>query len=181
MKLRLDYDKYTFRIVDAFYMLKSIPAPYLVRISASGEGLHIAKEGDYAYDDPLYINYDDPRRLRMNRIRQRAGVSHNLLWDVKKGKRPGPWHTIENIVDILAFACKLYELRINRKSYISPPLSKARRQNRKMKRKDIDAMLEIAQRQLEYIELKAKEEGLDGLQDGMKRIREDIHGWMSGK
>ena len=124
MKLRIDYDKYTFRIVDAFYMLKNIPFPYDVRISAGGEGLHIAKEGNYDYDDPLYTNYDDPRRLRMNRIRQRAGVSHNLLWDVKKGKRPGPWHTIENIVDILAFMCKLYELRINRKFDIPLPPSK---------------------------------------------------------
>ena len=110
MKLRIDYDKYTFRMTDTFYMLKFIPPPYYVRISASGEGLHIVKEGDYTYNDPLYNMYDDPRRLRMNRIRQRAGVSHNFLWDVKKGKRPGPWHTIKNIVDILTFMCALKEI-----------------------------------------------------------------------
>ena len=127
MKLRLDYDKFTFRIVDAFYMLKSIPFPYDVRISASGEGLHVCKDGEYTYNDPLYKMYDDPRRLGMNRTRLHAGVSHNLLWKVKKGNAAGPWSKIENIVDILAFVCKLYELRINRKSYISPPLSKVQR------------------------------------------------------
>ena len=121
MKLRIDYDKYTYRIVDAFYMLKSIPTPYDVRISASGEGLHVRKDGEYTYNDPLYRMYDDPRRLGMNRTRQRAGVSHNILWNVKKGIAAGAWFKIENIVDILAFMCKLYE---NRKPYIPLPPSK---------------------------------------------------------
>ena len=107
MKLRIDYDNYAWRMSDTFYMLKSIPTPYNARISASGNGLHIYKEGDYTYDDPLYVAYDDPRRLRMNRIRQRAGVSHNLLWDVKNGKRPGPWVTINNIADVLTFMTHL--------------------------------------------------------------------------
>ena len=127
MKLRIDYDKYTWRIVDAFCMLKHIPTPYDVRISASGEGLHIRKDGDYTYDDPLYIMYDDPRRLRMNRIRQRAGVSHNLLWNVKKGNVPGAWFKIENMVDVLAFMCRLYDTEQNRKPYIPLPPSKVRR------------------------------------------------------
>lgn len=126
MKLRLDYDKFTFRILDAFYMLKSIPAPYDVRISASGEGLHIIKDGDYTYDNPLYVMYDDPRRLKMNRIRQRAGVSHNILWSKKKGSVPEQWYHIENIVDIMAFACRLYEVNKNRKPYIPLPPSKVR-------------------------------------------------------
>ena len=124
VKLRLDYDKYAYRIVDCFDMLKSVPTPYDVRISASGEGLHIRKDGDYTYDDPLYKMYDDPRRFRMNRIRQRAGVSHNLLWDVKKGNAPGAWFKIENIVDILAFMTRLFE---NRKPYIPLPPSKVQR------------------------------------------------------
>ena len=127
MKLHLDYDKFTYRIVDAFYMLKNIPFPYDVRISSSGEGLHIRKDGNYTYNDPLYKMYDDPRRLGMNRTRLHAGVSHNILWNVKKGIVAGAWFTIENIVDIWAFMCKLYELRINRKSDISPPPSKVRR------------------------------------------------------
>lgn len=123
MNLHLDYDKFTFRIVDAFYMLKSIPTPYDVRISASGSGLHIRKDGNYTYNDPLYKMYDDPRRLRMNRTRQRAGVSHNILWKVKKGNAAGTWFAIENMVDVLAFMCKLYDTEINRKSYIPfPPL-----------------------------------------------------------
>ena len=110
MKLRIDYDKYTFRMIDTDHMLRDIPIPYDVRLSASGSGLHIRKDGDYTYNDPLYIKYDDPRRLRMNRIRQRAGVSHNLLWDKKKGSRPGPWHHINNLVDILTFTTRLFEV-----------------------------------------------------------------------
>lgn len=109
MILRIDYDKFPYRVADTFYMLKAIPKPYQVRVSASGNGLHIVKDGDYTYDDPLYIAYDDPRRLRMNRIRQQNGVSHNLLWDVKRGKRPGPRTTINNIVDVLTFMTRLGE------------------------------------------------------------------------
>lgn len=110
MKLRLDWDKHVFRIVDTANMLKAIPTPYYVRISASGSGLHICKKGNYTYDDPLYKTYDDPRRLRMNRIRQRAGVSHNLLWSLKNGKQSGHWQRIETLVDILAFTTRLFEV-----------------------------------------------------------------------
>ena len=110
MKLRIDYDKYIFRMVDTVHMLRNIPVPYDVRISASSEGLHIRKDGDYTYNDDLYIKYDDPRRLRMNRIRQRAGVSHNLLWNKKKGNVPGQWHRINNLVDILTFTIRLFEV-----------------------------------------------------------------------
>lgn len=110
MKLHLDWDKYTYRMVDTFHMLKSIPTPYDVRISASSDGLHISKDGNYTYDDPLYTAYDDPRRLKMNRIRQHAGVSHNILWDVKRGKHATSWIHIETIVDILAFATRLFEV-----------------------------------------------------------------------
>lgn len=136
MKLRLDYDKYTFRFTDTLYMLKSIPLPYNVRVSASGEGLHIIKDGDYTYDDPLYITYDDPRRLRMNRIRQRNGVSHNFLWSMKPFKRnkreAGKLHRIETITDILAFMTHLYDItEQNRKSYIPLPLSKLAGVNQK--------------------------------------------------
>lgn len=121
MKLRLDYDKYIYRMTDTFYMLRSIPTPFYVRISASGEGLHVCKEGEYDYDDPLYTMYDDPRRLRMNRIRQRAGVSHNLLWDVKKGKKPGAWAKIKNNVDALIFLCTLKEILQPPKALYSTP------------------------------------------------------------
>jgi len=110
MKLRIDYDKYIYRLSDTFYMLRAIPTPYDVRISASGEGLHIRKDGYYTYDDPLYKMYDDPRRLRMNRIRQRAGVSHNILWAKKKGSTPSKWHHINNLVDILSFVTRLFEV-----------------------------------------------------------------------
>ena len=111
MKLRIDYDKFIFRMVDTFNMLNTIPTPYDVRISASGEGLHIRKEGDYTYDDPLYTMYDDPRRLRMNKIRQRAGVSHNLLWAEKpytqQKKEAGSWHRIRDLVDVWRFVVQL--------------------------------------------------------------------------
>lgn len=128
MNLHLDYDKYTYRFADAYYMLRNIPLPYRVRKSASGEGLHILKDGDFSYDDPLYIAYDDPRRLRMNCIRQQNGVSHNLLWTSKRGNEAAAWTCIRSSGDILSFMTRLYDVGgKNRKPYIPLPPSKVRR------------------------------------------------------
>ena len=124
MKLRLDWDRFTFRMKDTLYMLKNIPTPFDVRISPGGEGLHIKRNGDYDYNNPLYRRYDDPRRLYINRLREENGVSHNILWDVKKGRRAGTWHTINNIVDILSFMTKLHEIvRTIRPYYYIYPLT----------------------------------------------------------
>ena len=124
MKLRLDWDKFTFRMEDTLYMLKNIPTPFDVRISPGSEGLHVKRDGDYTYNDPLYRMYDDPKRLRINRLRNEHGVSHNILWDVKKGQRAGTWHTIHNIVDILSFMTKLHEIvRTIRPYYYIYPLT----------------------------------------------------------
>ena len=115
MKLRLDYDKFVYRMEDTLYMLKSIPTPFDVRISPNKEGLHVRKDGDFDYNDPLYFWYDDPKRLRINRLRNENGISHNILWDVKKGQCAGTWHTINNVVDILSFMTRLPETYIYRK------------------------------------------------------------------
>jgi len=113
MKLLLDYDKFTLRMEDTFYMLKDIPKPFDVRLSPGMEGLHLRKEDNYTYDDPLYHKYDDPRRLHINRLRQQNGVSHGILWNKKKNSLAGTWHTMRNNVDILSFMTKLHELSKN--------------------------------------------------------------------
>ena len=115
MKLLLDYDKFVYRMEDTLYMLKNIPTPFDVRVSPGGEGLHVRKDGDYTLNDPLYQRYDDPKHLRISRIRKQNGVSYNMIFDVKKGRRAGMWHTIHNVVDILSFMTKLTETYIYRK------------------------------------------------------------------
>ena len=129
MKLHLDYDEYAHRFTDTYSMLRTIPLPYRVRKSASGEGLHIVKDdGDYTYDDPLYNVYDDPRRLRINRIRQQHGVSHNILWCRKRGDIVEAWSYIRSSGDVLAFMTRLYDIADkNRKQYIPLPPSMVRR------------------------------------------------------
>ena len=123
MILRIDYDKFVWRVVDTLYMLKDIPTPFDVRISPGNEGLHIRKEGDYTYDNPLYQRYDDPKRLHINRLRQQNRLSSNVLWDVKKGRSAGTWHRINNNADILSFMTLLKDLDMYRKQrkYVAMP------------------------------------------------------------
>ena len=87
-------------------ILYSLPRPFFVRISSSGEGLHLIvmslDEWDwrrYAYDDPMRIALDEQREHHRLPVR-------NLLWDVKNGKPAGQWRIIrterdiENYIDV---------------------------------------------------------------------------------
>lgn len=84
-------------------IMYAMPRPFYVRISSSGTGLHIRvdhrKEWDwsrFAYDDPMRIDLDEQReRLKL--------PVHNLLWDVKNGKRAGHWHLITSERNIESF------------------------------------------------------------------------------
>ena len=67
-------------------IMYSLPRPFFVRVSSSGEGLHLAVPAGeewgwqrQAYDDPMRIDLD------MQRVRHRLPV-RNLLWDVKDRK-----------------------------------------------------------------------------------------------
>ena len=78
----------------------AMPRPFFVRLSSSGEGLHIAvpdcQEWDYRR-----ICYDDPMRIDLDGQRARKGLPvHNLLWDMKKGKSAGAWQIMRSERDI---------------------------------------------------------------------------------
>lgn len=111
--MRLDYDSATRRGLHTLMMLYNMPYPYRVRLSSGGRGLHIERdckncEND-CYDCPLYTLYDDQRRLKMNRARKVAGLSHNLLFDAKNGRYVGEWihikssNDIENILRLFSY------------------------------------------------------------------------------
>jgi len=104
--LKIDIDKVhrrsRFEIQRIMY---SLPRPFFVRISSSGEGLHLVVpalgEWDWrrqAYDDPMRIALDEQRDYHRLPVR-------NLLWDVKNGKPAGQWriirteHGIEDYID----------------------------------------------------------------------------------
>jgi len=81
-------------------IMYSLPRPFFVRISSSGEGLHLVvpalDEWDwqrYAYDDPMRIDLDTQREHHRLPVR-------NLLWDVKNGKPAGQWRIIRTERDI---------------------------------------------------------------------------------
>ena len=100
----LDYDSATRRGLHTLMMLHNLPKPYRARVSAGGRGLHIERDckncDNDCYDCPLYTLYDDQRRLKMNRARKDAGLSHNLLFDVKNGHSVGSWVNVRNSSDV---------------------------------------------------------------------------------
>ncbi len=103
--IRLDIDEY-----DELSLLKLLFSlrPCQVRISASGKGLHVKKEGDADYTSWVYTIWDDPKRLELNIARAKAGVSHNVLWDIKQGKHTSEWVNIITPLDAVHFFERLY-------------------------------------------------------------------------
>ncbi len=93
--------------------LISLQKPYWIR--KGNKGVNIKKEDcpgcsqmpqdersqTSCYDCWLYVIFDDRNRLKLNRQQEYCGLSHNILWDVKKGKsKPGEWTYIESEQDI---------------------------------------------------------------------------------
>jgi hypothetical protein len=101
--LKLDIDAvYKRERLQLQKIMYALPRPFDVRLSSSMEGLHIrvplCGEWDYrrCYDDKMRVALDE-QRLRWNL------PVHNLLWDVKEGKRAGDWKTIRTEREIERF------------------------------------------------------------------------------
>jgi len=83
--------------------LYSMPRPFLVRLSSSREGLHLAVPACAEWDYRRF-SYDDPMRIRLDEQRVRARLPvKNLLWDIKNGKTASEWNTIKTERDIERF------------------------------------------------------------------------------
>lgn len=109
--VRLDYDSYkagleTSRIERLTALALLVEYPIQIRHSASGYGLHI-KFTCHCDDEDCYncniYEFDDQRRLMFNKQRKDKGLSHNVLWDTKKGVQAEQWTTIKNLYDFLVF------------------------------------------------------------------------------
>ncbi len=93
--MTIDFDNSAERLDELLECLNSLPQPYLIRKSSGGEGLHIKLAEDV--DDTKYREkWDDPVRLRLDRIRAEHGLTGNMLDNVKNGKVSGKWVKIEN-------------------------------------------------------------------------------------
>ena len=84
--------------------LIALEKPYEIR--RGNKGVNIRKDcvgctnAGSCYDCWLYTIYDDRNRLKLNRQQEFQGLSHNILWDIKKGKeKPDTWHWIESEQD----------------------------------------------------------------------------------
>jgi hypothetical protein len=99
-KLRLVWNNFLERKIETATMLHLIPMPFKVRVNAGGEGLHIVSDIEVDYNSLLYKWFDDPLRLKDNKARQAAGLSHNFLWVMENGKEAGQWSTIKNGEDL---------------------------------------------------------------------------------
>lgn len=106
MKLDIDWmSKRTSRF------LISLEKPYEIR--RGNKGVNVRKDcsgcartwtNQSCYDCWLYVIFDDKNRLKLNRQQEFRGLSHNILWDIKKGvKKPGEWERIETEQDIDRF------------------------------------------------------------------------------
>ncbi len=98
--LKLDFDKINRKVVR--FLLQSYLMPYEVRVGFKGINLRKlcgCSGRENCYDCWLYLK-DDRNRLKLNRQQEYRGLSHNILWDIKKGKaKPGTWVRIETEQD----------------------------------------------------------------------------------
>jgi len=77
----IDFDNFTENIDEAYQCLIDF-LPCKVRISGGGNGLHFKKYCfDESYKNAFVIRekYDDPKRLYVDRINERAGLTTNIL------------------------------------------------------------------------------------------------------
>lgn len=95
--IKIDFDNFLERMDELRECLNDIPKPLRVRISGSGRGVHVIS---FHNDDKGYREkYDDPERLKLDRIREKFGLTNNILADVKCGKVAGKWITIKSETD----------------------------------------------------------------------------------
>jgi hypothetical protein len=97
--MKIDIDKLTFRNVR---FLLALEKPYELR--AGFKGLNLRKDcpgcsemndNHSCYGCWVYTQFDDRNRLKLNRQQEYRGLSHNILWDIKRGeKKPGEWTMI---------------------------------------------------------------------------------------
>ncbi len=96
----IDFDNVAKRLDELFEFLNSLPQPclpYHIRKSSGGKGLHIKL---HCNDKKYREKWDDPERLKVDRIRAKYGFTSDILDDVKSIRKErrvsGKWIKIEN-------------------------------------------------------------------------------------
>lgn len=111
MKIRVvtvDFDNFRARIDEARKCLINF-LPCKVRLSASGEGLHIKKfcrgEDEYSHAMALKKVYDDPRRIEIDAVRKEHVLTGDILFSEKwiggERKIAGEWKDFERENDAM--------------------------------------------------------------------------------
>jgi hypothetical protein len=100
--LKLDFDRITKKNVRL--LLSDFFFPYEIR--EGNKGVNVRKEcqgcirTNECYVCWLYTQFDDRNRLKLNIQQKNNNLSHNILWDIKKGKKkPGEWVYISNSIE----------------------------------------------------------------------------------
>ncbi len=93
----IDFDDAIERLDEALICLNSLPQPYFIRVSSGGKGIHIR----LSCDDKKYRElWDDPKRMEIDEIRAKHGLTGDILDEVKcigkDRKVSGKWVKIEN-------------------------------------------------------------------------------------
>lgn len=104
----VDFDNFRQRIDEARECLIDF-LPCKVRISASGEGLHVKKfcssEAEYSRALALKKEYDDPRRIELDIKRKEHGLTGDLLffekWIEGIRKVAGRWINFESKNEVM--------------------------------------------------------------------------------
>jgi hypothetical protein len=106
-EVRLDIDQKSLFLEDKLEMFCTFPKPFYIRRSAN-DNFHVkftcpAVDCENDCYDCFFYEFDDPRRLKLNKERKAKGMSHNVLWDRKDGKKAGKWKRITNFEEFAAF------------------------------------------------------------------------------
>lgn len=104
----VDFDNFRERINEAKKCIINF-LPCKVRISSGRQGLHIKKichnEIEYSHALSLKIQYDDPRRLKIDAIRKELGLTGDILFKEKcvgkDRKIAGEWIDFESESDVM--------------------------------------------------------------------------------
>lgn len=102
--MAIDFDNFRERQAKLEECLSVLPKPFFIRLSASKEGLHI----NLTVPDMTYRElYDDPIRLRIDQIREKNGLTSDILSNKKfidgEMKAAGRWRKIKDTKDFKEF------------------------------------------------------------------------------